>query len=75
MPLASIATEALGGVVRVVVEVLFEVVCHGTGRVILRPWARTGISEAVYTAVGLVFWLVVGLAIAIWIWSGPAAVS
>lgn len=74
MPLTSIAAEALGGVFRVVLEILFEVICHSTGRAILWPWGRKGISDGSCTAVGVVFWLVVGLAIGTWFWSGTAAV-
>jgi hypothetical protein len=68
MPL-SIATEVLGGVVRVVVEIIVELVFHGTGRVLLGPWPSRRRSDATFTVVGLVFWLAVAAAVGWALWA------
>lgn len=64
MPLGDIAGEALGGVLRFIGRLLFEVVVEvliqGTGHVILRtvrPKSEPG--ETACTLVGLVFWATV----------------
>lgn len=65
MPLGDIAGEALGGVVRVVGRVLFEVivefVIQGAGYVLVRPFrSKTEPDDTVCTFVGVIFWVAVG---------------
>ncbi|MBB3922808.1 MULTISPECIES: hypothetical protein [Xanthomonas] len=66
MPLGEIAGEALGGIVRVVgrilFEVFFELTIQGTGYILVRtvrPEAEP--DDTICTVVGLLFWVVVGV--------------
>ena len=66
MPLGEIAGEALGGIVRVVGRILFEVffefTIQGTGYVLVRTVRpKTEPDDTVCTVVGLLFWVVVGI--------------
>ena len=66
MPLGEIAGEALGGIVRVVGRILFEVffefIIRGTGYVLVRTVRpKTEPDDTVCTVVGLLFWVVVGI--------------
>ena len=66
MPLGEIAGEALGGIVRVVGRILFEVffefIIQGTGYVLVRTVRpKTEPDDTVCTVVGLLFWVVVGI--------------
>ena len=66
MPLGEIAGEALGGIVRVVGRILFEVffefIIQGTGYVVVRTVRpKTEPDDTVCTVVGLLFWVVVGI--------------
>jgi hypothetical protein len=67
--LKSIATEVLGAVVRVGVEIVVELVFHGTGRALLSPWSSRRMSHARFTVVGFVFWLAVAASIGWALWS------
>ncbi len=65
MPIGEIAGEALGGVLRVIGRLLFELVVevmvHGTGRVlirIVRPGSEPGGTASAIA--GVVFWAAVG---------------
>ena len=66
MLLGEIAGEALGGIVRVVGRILFEVffefIIQGTGYVLVRTVRpKTEPDDTVCTVVGLLFWVVVGI--------------
>ena len=66
MPLGEIAGEALGGIVRVVGRILFEVffefIIQGTGYVLVRTVRpKTEPDDTVCTVVGLLFWVVAGI--------------
>lgn len=76
MPLGDIAGEALGGVLRFVVRIVFEIVVEwllrGTGALILRlmrPRHEPGETAAVVT--GLLFWIAM-MALGLW-WYRQAA--
>ena len=67
MPLASVAVETLGAVLRfVVVEIVVEILFHATGRAILLPWKARNVSSANITAVGAVLWFGVFAAVCAW---------
>ncbi len=66
MPLGEIAGEALGGFVRVVgrilFEIFFEIIIQGTGYVLVRTVRpKTEPDDTVCTVVGLLFWVCVGV--------------
>lgn len=66
MPLGEIIVESAGGVVRVVLRVLFEVgwelLIRGTGYLLLKPFRRREPPGDVECAlVGIAFWVLVGL--------------
>lgn len=76
MPLGDIAGEALGGVLRFVARIVFEIVVEwllrGTGALILRlmrPRHEPGETAAVVT--GLLFWIAM-MALGLW-WCRQAA--
>jgi hypothetical protein len=67
MPIGDIASEALGGIARVIgriiVELLFEVIIQGTGYVLLRIFRpRAEPSDTACAVVGLLFWVGVAAA-------------
>jgi len=67
MPLGEIAGEALGGFVRIVgriiFEVLFEFIIQGTGYILVRPFRpKAEPTDTACTVVGLLFWALVGVA-------------
>lgn len=66
MPLGEIASDALGGVARVVGRILFEVffefIIQGTGYVLVRTVRpKTEPDDTVCAVVGLLFWAAVGV--------------
>ena len=66
MPLGEIAGEAIGGIVRVVgrilFEIFFELIIQGTGYVLVRTVRpKTEPDDTVCTVVGLLFWAAVGV--------------
>jgi hypothetical protein len=69
MALSSLASEALGGIARVVFEVFVEYVFHGTGRAILASRGSRDTSDAAFTLVGAVFWIgIVAVGVGAWSW-------
>ncbi len=69
---ASIATEFLGGALRLLGEWLVEWLFQRTGHALLNrrsPQAEPGLFE---TLVGALFWLLI-VALAVWAWSSLAS--
>ena len=66
MPLGDIAGETLGGIVRVVgrilFEIFFEIIIQGTGYVLVRTVRpKTAPDDTICAVVGLLFWVFVGV--------------
>ena len=66
MPLGDIAGETLGGIVRVVgrilFEIFFEIIIQGTGYVLVRTVRpKTEPDDTICAVVGLLFWVFVGV--------------
>lgn len=76
MPLGDIAGEALGGLIRFVARIVFEIVVewllHGTGTLILRVIRpRHEPSETAAILTGLIFWIAV-IALCVWVYRQAA---
>ena len=66
MPIGDIAGEALGGILRVIGRILFEVffefILQGTGYVLIRLFRpRDEPGDTACAIVGILFWAVVGI--------------
>jgi hypothetical protein len=66
---ASLVSEVAGAALRIVLEIIIEVVLHGTGRVILSPFRTRRFSDTAYASAGFAFWLLVAIVAGVWFWN------